>query len=629
MSGITGIFFRDGKFIKNKQIKDMNECLSHRGPDGNGIWVEESVGMGHQMLHTTLESINEKLPFNDDVNNMTITADARIDNRDELSSLLDVENCEDVPDSSYILKAYQKWGEKCTEKLLGDFSFAIWDNNRKIIFCARDHIGIKPFYYYLSEEIFIFASEIKAILDVWDDLYQVNESKIADYLVPIGEDTENTFYKDILRLPPAHSISVSQKNRKLQCYWMLNPDKKIIFDSDEDYFRNFHDIFNEAVKCRLRSVNPVGCRLSGGLDSSSVASVARVHLQNEGKPNLRTFSAVFDDLPECDEQYYIKKIVEEGGIEPFFISVHNLSPLSSILRAMDFLDEPYYAPNYYINHKIFSEVQNQSIRVLLDGVDGDRIVSHGNGYLIDLAYEIQLFKLFKEMKCISNRLDRSMFKIFIFNVIFPLLPLNVKMVIMKLLGMDGVRNLDYLNVDLAQRTGIKEIFYESYIKPTLKNTRSREIHYQLITTGVVQHFLELADHRAAQFSVEARHPFYDKRLIDFCLAVPNNLKTRFGWDRYIMRKAMQGILPSEIQWRAQKTNLGKNFTRNVMRFDLHDIDEIIQNNKFIEDYVDLTNLKESYNKLNEGNGSELFKLWKVITLNLWLLSIIKIDNCDK
>ena len=162
MSAITGIFYRNGRNVNYDQIKKMNDSISHRGKDGSGVWIEGSVALGHQMLHTTQESLLEKLPFKDETSGMVITADARIDNRTELALVLKLENNEKVPDSTFILKAYQKWGEMCPDKLLGDFAFAIWDPYKKQLFCARDHMGVKPFYYYLSDDALFFATEIKA-----------------------------------------------------------------------------------------------------------------------------------------------------------------------------------------------------------------------------------------------------------------------------------------------------------------------------------------------------------------------------------------------------------------------------------------------------------------------------------
>ena len=181
----------------------MNDKLSHRGPDGSKIWCEGSSSSWSSNAPHHPESLHETLPFEED--GLIITADARIDNRKELSEKLDIEDKESVSDSYFILKAYRKWGEKCPEKLLGDFAFAIWDKNNEKLFCARDHMGIKPFYYYMSNNAFFFATEMKALLTIPEIPYKLNELKLAFYLTKSNSDKNLTFYKNILFLNPAHS----------------------------------------------------------------------------------------------------------------------------------------------------------------------------------------------------------------------------------------------------------------------------------------------------------------------------------------------------------------------------------------------------------------------------------------
>jgi asparagine synthase (glutamine-hydrolysing) len=161
----------------------MVDILAHRGPDGAGAWSEESVGLGHRMLHTTPESLNEKLSLVDDRRGLVLTADARLDNRDELITALGFGGrpCEELTDSELILGAYKRWGERCPERLLGDFAFAIWDRRRQELFCARDHIGVKPFYYHRAGKLFVFASEIKALLCVPEVPRRLNEVRVAPF----------------------------------------------------------------------------------------------------------------------------------------------------------------------------------------------------------------------------------------------------------------------------------------------------------------------------------------------------------------------------------------------------------------------------------------------------------------
>ena len=183
MSGIAGALNLNGRPLEREDMARMVQSIAHRGPDGSGVWSEGAVGLGHRMLWTTPESLNEKLPLADGARNMAITADARIDNRDELFDALNVDGQRDeISDSELILLAYQRWGERCPERLQGDFAFAIWDGVNQLLFCARDHMGVKPFHYYRSSQAFIFASEIKALFALPEVSPRINESRLADYL---------------------------------------------------------------------------------------------------------------------------------------------------------------------------------------------------------------------------------------------------------------------------------------------------------------------------------------------------------------------------------------------------------------------------------------------------------------
>src|SRR3989441_8528576 len=256
-----------------------------------------------------------------------LTADARIDNRAELLAALG--RGVEATDAELILGAYQRWGERAPEHLLGDFAFAIWDGRREVLFCARDHFGVKPFYYHHAPgRLFAFGSEIKALLALAEVPRRLNETRVADYLVPLLEDKEITFYEEIVRLPPAHRMTVSRDGMRIEQSWALDPTREIRLKSDAEYAAAFREIFTEAVRCRLRSAFPVGSMLSGGLDSSSIVCVARKLLAEDGGGKLHTFSAIFPDVPECDEREYIEAVLGGHGVKPHYVRGDRLSPLA-------------------------------------------------------------------------------------------------------------------------------------------------------------------------------------------------------------------------------------------------------------------------------------------------------------
>lgn len=621
MSGITGIFRRDGRDVNPDDIKKMNDKIAHRGPDGSRTWCEGPVAFGHQMLHTTRESLHEILPFEDEDSGLVITADARIDNRKELAPKLGIEDKEHVSDSYFILKAYEKWGEKCPEELLGDFVFAIWDKNKETLFCARDHMGVKPFYYYLSKNDFLFASEIKSIISSKIVQCELNKNKVAEYISLLFEDKQNTFYKDILRLPSANIIIINNTDYNKHKYWELDINKEIIMDSEEEYANAFLEIFKDAVRCRLRSAFPVGSMLSGGLDSSSIVCTARLILSEDDVQTFHTFSATFENTLESDEQHFINQVLGENGFKPHFIKADQLSPLSMIEDILWHFDEPLYAVNHYIHWHIYQRANEIGVKILLDGLDGDTTLSHGQRFEIDYLKSLRWFKGFKELYYHCKRSKRSILKQHIFpSLILPFLP-HFFWVLMRTLAIPlpldmGTTNM--LNEDFAKETKVKQkvLIHENLFQ---KARSSKFYHHLLLQRGILQSVLELTDKSSAAANLESRYPFFDRRLIEFCLALPIEQKINNGWSRIILRRAMNNILPRGIQWRPSKGHLGHNFRKNFLLFEKPLIDDILLNKTYlIEDYVNIDSINEIYSKYISDQSNNALQIFGVVTLSLWI-----------
>ncbi|AXV38674.1 MAG: asparagine synthase (glutamine-hydrolyzing) [Methanobacterium sp. BRmetb2] len=624
MSAITGIFYRDGRKVDPDQMKKMNDRLSHRGKDGSAIWCQGSVGLGHQMLWTTPESLHEKLPFHDEKAGLVITADARIDNRKELSQELSIEDKEDVSDSYFILKSYEKWGEKCPEYLLGDFAFAIWDENEEKLFCARDHMGVKPFYYYLDDEMFVFGTEIKALFCVLEIPKKLNEIKIADYLLYMFNDKEITFYEDIYRIPNAYYMTIHSNKTILNRYWELDINKEIKFNSNEEYAAKFKEIFFEAVKCRLRSYSQIGSLLSGGLDSSSIVCTASEI--NKGKENnIVTFSAVFDEVPQCDERQYINEVLSKTSVESHFIYADQFSPLCNYKEFFWHFDQPFYAPNLFMHWKLFEKAHEKGINVILDGFDGDTTILKNNNYIVDLAINMHFQTLYNELKVLSKYSNKNLITLFTERIIGPLVPEFIKENLLSKqnsLFSKWNRNnkYEFLNNEFLENFAIIERYHARYEDKLKKANNYKKYHNFRLNSGSFQFILELVDSVSAAFNIEPRYPFFDKRLLEFCLALPDNQKHHLNWDRIILRESMDNILPSNIRWRLKKSNLGPNFERGLLLFEKNRILNLINDNELVRNYADLNYLKETIEYINTNNFDHvsLINIWKILTLNLWL-----------
>ncbi|MCC5637196.1 lasso peptide isopeptide bond-forming cyclase [Nostoc sp. CHAB 5844] len=667
MSGIVGIYNLDSQPVERQKLSLMIDAIAHRGPDKADIWSGLSTGLGHRMLWTTPESLLEKLPLVDCTSKLVITADLRIDNRNELISALSFDDYppEKITDSQLVLAAYAKWGEQCPKKLLGDFAFAIWDQSKQTLFCARDHFGIKPLYYYYQPgHKFCFASEIKALLCLPEVPKKVNEIAIANYLHPFTEDKSITSYKNIYRLPPAHAMTVSYTGGlQSYSYWSLEVGEELRLNSDAEYAEAFREVFTEAVRCRLRSAFPISCHLSGGLDSSSIACVARDILLQEKGANLHTFSNIFEDVPECDERPYIKAVLNQGGFIPHDVYADQSGPLSEWQNYFNYMDEPLIGPSHFLVWGLNRATQQAGIRISLDGFDGDTTVSHGAVYFAELARQGKWQTFIKEAKAVSQHFNTSVAaifyqygiaylqelaqqrkwltfvqtalqiskhfqiprrKLFVTYGLKPLVPQSILKIWRSRHGSNHHTHQVTLliNSHLAKQVGINPLTQsqDQYQNPAVT---VREDQWRTLTSAFFTTVLELGDQCAAAFSLESRHPFMDKRLIEFCLSLPPDQKLNQGWSRLVMRRALNGILPQQVQWRGGKTDMTPNFQRGLLHFDRLLVDEVITSDASnIQEFVDLNSLRRSYRRLvsktEVTNDDEIVPVWKAVTLALWL-----------
>ena len=606
MSAIVGLFYRDGRPVDRRVLERMGASLAHRGPDKSGVWSDGNTGLGHRMLWTTPESLREELPLAHSSGNLVITADARIDNRDELLSALGLTDRpkEEISDSELILGAYEKWGEDSPKKLVGDFAFAIWDRRKKLMYCARDHIGAKPFYYYLSDKVFAFASEVEALLCIPEVPRRLNEARVADLLVHNIAEKTSTFYEDILRLVPAHSLSVSPHKTAVRRYWAPDAFRELRLRSDEEYAEAFYEVFAEAVRCRVRSAFPVGSELSGGLDSSSVACVARDLLLEEGGRRLHTFSAVYKEAPQSDEGTFIDAVLAKGEFEPHKIQVELLSPLQAPRRVLWDADEPAIMGGLSMPWGLARDASQQGVRVLLNGYDGDVVVSHGTERLLELASTGRWRTLAAEIDDWSKSgITWSRRRIWRYWVLEPLAPEFVMRSWRVLRGRSswsrtGQAYSGPIREDFARRVDLNERVRASIdvggeIPRSVR--LSRREHYSSLLQGSNQYLLEVHGKIGAKFSIENRYPFYDRRLMEFCLALPPEQKLSRGLPRAVLRRALAGVVPDKVRSRTDKGSLTPGLVWSLLMFDRRLVEGTLYHDFHgIEPYADLNRLRRFY-----------------------------------
>jgi len=629
MSGIIGIHRAQaacGPQVLEPTLRRMASALAHRGPDGRGFWAEPAasgpgVALGHLALHATPEAHLETLPLRSAEPkslSLVLTCDARLDNRAELlaelspelaqvlgqplaDELLAVEPLADellidepvVCDSALILAAYARWNRHCAAHLLGDFAFAIWDGRAGQLFCARDHVGVKPFYYFHDGGLFAFASEIKALFEVPGIGRRVDQARLAKYLMVAFDAFDDTAFEGIRRLPAAHTLTLSARGLEIERYWDLKAVPMLRGLCDREYEDRFREALFEAVRCRMRAPqsqaegqpegSAVGGFLSGGLDSSAVMCVAReVEQQGRAPRKLPVFSAIFDEVPECDERPFIDAVLAMGGLEPHWIRGEARSPLMNLERVLWHTDEPVLGPNLCSSWTHYKPARAAGVRVLLDGHGGDETVGFGLPLLSELVQARAWRALWRELKALerngflegglsaSQIMGRSLahslpplrlarrFKHGLARRLNPLLkPLKPR-------GQSAAlaepqpppRPLwkALLNEAFAQRSGAEAMHLKCQeLEP--RNTDGDRLFNEKTLSAPLQTlaFEELSKAAAAN-GVEARYPLWDKRLVELCLSLPPEQKLRAGWTRSILRRSLQGVLPREVQWRGSKVD---------------------------------------------------------------------------
>ena len=627
MSAIVGFYGLDGRTAEATDISRMLDVLSHRGPDGHAFWVDAAVGLGHRKLNTTPESMHEHMPC--ERGDLVITADARIDNRSELIRLLELgsRQSEQLTDSELILHAYRAWGEGCPSRLLGDFAFSIWDASKRQLFCARDHFGVKPFYYcYQPRQRFVFATEIKAIFCFPDIPRHYDETKVGDYMLESFEDKARTFYAQINRLPPASTMVVRQDGFHVKEYWSLDLEREVRLKSAGEYAEAFRSLFVEAVGARMRSAFPVGSMLSGGLDSSSVACVAR-HFSPDPNVSLHTFSIVFDKLKQSDERKFIETVLKNGNFIPHFKSGDDVTPFDDLDRVLWFQDEPFYAPNFSLSRTMWRSARESGVRILLDGLLGDNVVSHGVEYLNEMANRWRWLALSSELKQIIEESDadvplyKPLRKYFMLQGVKPYVPDLGLRAWRRFRGVPAdptARQCAMFQPDYCSRTRLRQRLSNAYAC-SRKTKSSRQAHHDSLSSGMVQTALEIYNKGCSEFGIETRFPFIDKRVVEYCLAIPGSEKISQGFTRMVLRRAAMGYLPEEIRWRTDKGDLGWSFINglNVNR-DLVRI-AIASSSSFLSHFFDLhcfADMQSRY-KSNKATAEELLTLFLVTVLAAW------------
>ena len=605
MCGICGIINKTDALVHEESIRKMMARMKHRGPDDEGVFISQNIGLGFVRLSIIDLSSAGHQPMKDHDGRYTIIYNGEVYNYIELRAELEESGISFVTktDTEVVLKSYMHWGADCLSKFNGMFAFVIYDREEEEVFAARDRFGIKPFYYCVTDDKLVFASEIPSILETNCIEAEPDNQVIFDYLAFNRTDqTENTFFKGIKKLQHGNYWVLKNKELKIKQWYNLRESagKAIPFKDGNEY----RELFDSAINLRLRSDVPIGVCLSGGLDSSSIASVL---LQKDIKNDLNSFSAVYNKNEEGDESEFIDEY------KTLIKNMHFVTPtvgamLNDISYWIRIHAEPIPSLSPYAQYKVMQKAK-ENVVVTLDGQGADECLAGYHYfygfYFKDLLRSMQIKQLLHEMRMYWRK-HHSLLGYITF--IFFLLPKIMR---------TQIRANQYGCIDkkfMKRYANDNRIAGNLYGSATLSDALFDHFEYKL------EHLLKWDDRNSMANSIESRIPFLDYRLVERTLASDNSKRIKDGVTKSILRSAMQGILPEKIRNRMDKVGFETPQNDWFRTPEMKEFVYTVINDERFERriYFNADTVKTLYKKhlRNEVNASK--EIWKVFNLELWL-----------
>jgi asparagine synthase (glutamine-hydrolysing) len=525
-----------------------------------------------------------------------IIGDIVLDNKEELLQNLLPELRANINEpknaNAIVLAYYKKWGSRCTEKLLGNFAFIIWDSESKILLCGRDHLGLKPLFYSHSAETILISNDLNLLVSKKGNP-SVNANKIAAMVFPntLHSFRHQTWFEGVFVFPAGTNFIINQKGIRKEEYWTPTIGNKLTFKNDSDFTEAFQDKIFAAVRNRFNNESPVSALLSGGLDSSAIVSVAAKILENQNK-ELQTFSAVLpnpNDPVFKDEKFYIDQCKSFPNVKINYIT----APEKGFFDILKLDNSNILAPNITSRNYLYDAFSSRALElgstVILEGAAGELGPTwHGDGAYAELFVTGKWSQLGKELKNRKELINEHLLYGIAKNVFKPIFN----------------QYFQNRNKDLLQITDdhCLQKEYVEYLRNHI-TTKSIEnsIQVPIITTNQRQNHVNIikATQRKAQYrpiitETEYLYPFKDKNLIEFCINLPIEYKIRDGYTRYTIRKGLENILPPKIQWRNTKTPFSPDYMRRYINQVplVLDFLENIQSNDPIRTIIDISKLKK-------------------------------------
>ena len=617
MCGIIGIYNLKEDPLDPFLLQKMTDILKHRGPDDSGIYIDKNVGLGHQRLSIIDLSAAGRQPMANKDKSIFIVYNGEIYNFRELRKVL--ENLgykfKSKTDTEVILYSYQEWGEKCLEKFNGMFAFAIWDSRNQQFFLARDRLGEKPLYYYLDQEKFIFASEIKAILEDKDIKKEIDPQGMINYFSFGHSIAPDTIYQGIKKLLPGHYLILKNGKIEIKKYWDVYFTEGKDDKGEQYYKEEIKKLFKKAVEERLISDVPLGVFLSGGIDSSAVVGM----MAKCGVSPIRTFSVGFNVAgTEFNELADARIVADYFKTEHHEVVLKELDLIDTLNKLVYHFDEPFGdAANFPIFY--ISQFAKKFVTVVLTGEGGDEVFWGYRRYVIEKHHQKLFFLNWLLKNNLLNRFIGLLPKLRRIKKLIKTFPIKDDLLrytnwlaffskeMINFLFQGGAvgKNYDPLKI-------YKEYFFRYQSMDLLD-----KIIYLDQKILLPDCYLEKVDKASMAVGLETRPPFLDYHLVEFANSIPAKYKIKGIQTKYIFKEVVKDILPEQILKKkkhgfAVPTNL---WFRGKLRDYLFEI--IFDDRTKKRGYFNFKYIEKLYNDYQKGNQPFDPQLWLILNFELW------------
>jgi asparagine synthase (glutamine-hydrolysing) len=604
MSGIFGALHLDGRPADPNHLEAAVLALAFRGPDGRGVWWDGSVGLGHTALETADPRRRPAQPLTLD-GEVWITADVRLDGRGDLIRALEargVRAAVQAGDAELLLDAYAAWGEDCVAHLLGDFAFGLWDGRRRRLFCGRDHLGVKPFYYAFTGSSFFFSNTLAVLRQQPGVSARVNDAAVGDFLLAgLNWDPGTTLFHDIQRLPPAHCLSFPPGPPRPRRYWQVPTNGQLRYRRPQEYVDHFAALLQAAVADRIPADGRTSVLMSGGLDSTSVAAFAR--RREGGRPTGLLALTLAADKIMADEEGRYAEIAARALDIP--IAIRPIADDTPYER-WDALGAQLPQPLDYPLAAVFDDLYRRAAdhgRVVLTGDGGDVVLYPNPHYFVGLLARGRLRDCVREIGRFVGRYRR-----------WP--PLGLRLALADWLGRAAPRLPPYpawLERSFAERWQLRSRWETINRGPPVDHPTHPQACRALLSPAVAL-FFDIADPEWTRLALEFRQPLFDVRLIEYVLAIPP-LPWCFSKD--ILRRSTAGLLPDTIRLR-RKTLMVSDPANVLIRRRAVLWQELLEPTEALERYVDVA----AWRRLTAGEDPAVaydrHRVGRALHLNCWL-----------